>query len=1260
MDNNKDTLDFLTWHVGRTRAQQRAGEFFNRSKNSVSVSGKDINVIASCSDKNKLHEIILIEDENTERFPGDAVTASDVFASSENVVWNDTIKFETSDGILVSVDQYDYIQKYGPLPQYSYFGKTNNKDSTLMKTWRELSRKSSEARKDKAKDILYLTLGSVTWTREEATQTKPAERVTSPLLLCPITESVNSKDKPRFTISADNVKINSILRRELKLRNIDVFLNVPEVIPFGNAIVGALDRIAENARYTPNVDVDINDFTICILNSTNETICQLIEKNIDKLAESPLIKVLAGAMKYEDMSIKAVAPYAIYPLLADDTQREVMEMVRQGHSINISAAAGTGKSQTIANIIGVLVSNMRSVLALSEKAAANEVVIKYLGDMGLDKFVLSLDKKITVPEIVNQIDRIRNNTRVFLDPIRSRDLLNEAAEVESLLEEYNQTVYDVISGLDMTLYELIGEAIVCDACSNIDSLKVCKDTYRYSCRKLDELQEDINNTVSDRDFISFMQVGTTGDEETDELINATISDLKRSGVDIIKFVSDNNISVDKIAVSAKSNMARILAQALIFDGGLEKYGNVFLRAKYAKLTEYYSKLRTLYAGFIQQQIGERIAKAVEEDKTLIPMLERIKTSRMSTLDFFKKYGAAVIKLCPIVVSTPTAAVNYITDEMNVFDALLIDEASQVPIISVLPFLIGNRQLIAFGDNMQLDITSFFHANNIDNYDENGEYDISRSDKSILHVVAGKGIPTKQLRYHYRSKTQHLVTVSNKLCYNGNLNIVPDVYTSWDKLPENLGFELRRVDVPFNTASAIASKIQKKKKNKVVTEYPYLAEHERRVEDKIAEEIALCVSQIREETPEKSIGVITLNDHFQDKVIDALEDLDLFDSLADDEGLFVRSLENAQGREADVVIIAIEHDKRNIKGALMKNISGFFNGGEATEQSGNNRLNVLFTRAREKNIIFLAFDYNEIRDSERSLKRLYTYLEYAATGNMSCESEPKKTQDRANERAAIVVANSLVDKTVRTKIGEGTLSVDIGVMRDDSSDKYDVGFIMPDRKLTPNALCTKINLLERAGWRVLPLSLIYLLEKSESFKTQLPKMIANTKRLGSSADENFLTEIKPAVPLTLEEIATRGQASATFEEQPAPAKIIKHISTAELAREGIEDICRLVCDDEVRSATQSFIDATYRTNYQSFLIKLAQNVQKYAELNDIARLNTLSSKVFYLYKNLGEKRACYLLAELLRLSPLCEKEENQAILRELFDEAVKLKIIKEVK
>ncbi len=1255
-----NTLDFLDGCIERERVLQKSGEFFNKSKNSIAVSGKSSDVIAASSDKTKLHEILLPENENIERHQGDGVTVSDVFKSSERVVWNDTsIKFEAADGTLVSVDQYNYLEKHGSLPQYSYFGATNNKDSTLMKTWRELSRKASEARRDKAKDILYFTLGSITWTREDATETRPAVRVTSPLILCPITESLHSKDRPRFTISADNVKINSILKRELKFRNIDVFLNVADVLPFGRAITDALKRIEENARYTPNVEVDINDFTICILDSGGESVCQLIERNREKLAKSPIVQVLAGEKDYSDMEIKEISPYAVYPLLADDTQREVVDLVCKGHCSSIAAAAGTGKSQTIANIIGMLGSGMAKVLVLLENLAGAEVVIKFLTDIGIYDYALFINNKISVSEVVNKIDKLRNKPRVYLEPIRSRDLLNEIEEIESLLGEYNNAVYDVIPELDMSLYDLIGEAIVCDASCNVTSLTANKDSYRYACRKLDELQENIDNTILESDFISFMTTGTTGDEEADELISSPISDLKRIGVDILKFITDNNIDTNNVSITAKSNMARLIAREYISENGIDKYGNVFLRSKYAKLTECTARLRCLYAGYIQQKLSERVAKAIEEDKILIPMLERIKTSKMTTLDFFKKYGASVLKLCPIIVSTTTAAVSYITDDMNSFDAVLIDEASQAPIINALPFLVNNPQLVVFGDNLQLDTKSFFQTRINDNYDENGEYDITRSDRSVLHLVQGKGIPTKRLCYHYRSKTQHLITVSNKLCYNGQLNVVPDVYTSWDKLPDNLGYETIRVEVPFDTASAIASKVQRKRKNKLVNEYPYLEEHESRVEDKIAKEIALCVRRIREETPEKSIGVITLNDHFRDKVIDELEELDLFDVLSDDESIFVRSLENSQGREADVVLVVLEHDKRNIKGSLVKNISGFFNGGEATEQSGNNRLNVLFTRAREKNFIFFAFDHKEIKDSERSLKRLYTYLEYATTGNMSCETEPSIARDRTNEHAAKVVENALTGKTVRRKIGEGNLSVDIGVMDNPDSDKYEIGFIMPDRKLTPNVLCTKINLLERAGWRVLPLSVVYLLEKSESFKTQLPKMIANSRRLGSCAEENFLTEIPPAVPLTLEEIATRSRIISVIKEESEAPKIIPCISTEELANKGLEEKCRQVCDEDIRTASQSVIDATYRVNYQAFLIKLAQNVQKYAELNDVEKLVSLSSKVFYLYKNLGEKRACYLLAELLRLSPACESEEIQLKIRKLFEEAIQLKIIQEV-
>ena len=58
------TSDFLVWHVGRARSLQRAGEFLDKSKNSIALSGKDVRAIASCTDKNKQHEILLVDSED--------------------------------------------------------------------------------------------------------------------------------------------------------------------------------------------------------------------------------------------------------------------------------------------------------------------------------------------------------------------------------------------------------------------------------------------------------------------------------------------------------------------------------------------------------------------------------------------------------------------------------------------------------------------------------------------------------------------------------------------------------------------------------------------------------------------------------------------------------------------------------------------------------------------------------------------------------------------------------------------------------------------------------------------------------------------------------------------------------------------------------------------------------------------------------------------------------------------------------------------
>lgn len=1253
------TKDRLLREVTVCRSLQKSGNFIKQSKQSIRLYGRTsvavIKSIGRDSDERKktIHELILLDDEmSAERFDGEAVTLSSVYTSSDDVVFAcDNIAFKTEDGILLSANQYEYIknlERQGKsLPPNSYFAKSNNKDADVRRVWRDLTRKAGEARRDKAKDVLYLTIGTVKWTTSQ-TATAKEEEVTSPLLQCQIIEDTNSKDKPRFRIIGDCIKANSILAREFKEKHIDLFNGIAiDNIPLGDYALRVLSAIVENAKQYPDIQVNIDDMNICILDSTYESICQLIENNIEKLAQSPLIKVLSGEISYTDLPVNRIAPYAIYPLPTDDSQKKVLERVMAGESMNISAAAGTGKSHLMVLIAASMVAAGANLCVMSEKSAANEVFLKYAKRIGLDKYCLEINNKTTVSQIINQLEKISNTARVYLDPVKTKYTLDKTATTEKVFDDYNNAVYSNIPGLDISLYELIGEAISREKRNDLSSLTMSAVHYRAICLELDNLQQVIDNTVCEKDYEMYINNDDNLDSELYDLINEPIEALKEYGVDVVSFVKSNDIKAKDISAVIKANIARMFAQDEIEKKQINRFGNLKLRKEYAQLVESYEKMQSIYSGYMQQQVSERIVKAVSQDSDM-PNLSRLKTAKITLQDFFKQYGKSIMKMCPIIVTTPSAAVSYITEDMNTFNALLIDEASQVPIISVLPFLTADRQLIAFGDNMQLDISSFFTSSRDNGYNEKGEFDLSLTDKSILHMVQGK-IPNERLSYHYRSKTQHLVAVSNKTCYNDMLNITPDVYTGWDKLPESLGFELIKIDVPFDTQKA---------QNDLNA---YQMAYRKIVEQQMLDQIIDHIQRLQVEYPDKSIGIVTLNDYFQGKIYDIIEDMALegeinYDPDNEENGIWVRSLEKAQGKEADIVIIAIDHSQHTVDGSLFKNISGYFNAGKDSEQSGNNRLNVLFTRAREKNIIYIAFDYHEIKNTSGSLKRLYTYLEYSDTGKMSHIESQSNLMDKTNDYASKVIGRFLDNKEIREKIGSNALMVDIGILDKTNQDKYEVGFILPDRKITNNALYTKINLLERAGWYVQPLSLVYLLDKHNAIKNQITNMLAEKKgNFVHNISENYLTSKKPLVSITLEDIENRGNyigLDSLDEETSVESKEsdkIAHLSLEEFARLDIEQIVRAKCSDDIKDVTQDFIENNFKSNPQALLIKIAQNAHKAALDKNGPKIVELTKLVYNIYKNRGIDKARFLLGHLLRTMKDVESEGNQNLIRDLLRE-----------
>jgi very-short-patch-repair endonuclease len=141
---------------------------------------------------------------------------------------------------------------------------------------------------------------------------------------------------------------------------------------------------------------------------------------------------------------------------ADSTQRQCIIAAREGMSFVVDGPPGTGKSQTITNIIAELMLLGRTVLFVSEKAAALEVVYKRLAESHLSDFVLELHShNATRKAVAEDLGRALNSrpaaaTR-FGDSDRARLMANRTS-----LSNYAQAMNEVRRPLGRSLHQVLG------------------------------------------------------------------------------------------------------------------------------------------------------------------------------------------------------------------------------------------------------------------------------------------------------------------------------------------------------------------------------------------------------------------------------------------------------------------------------------------------------------------------------------------------------------------------------------------------------------------------------------------------------------------------------------------------------------------------------------------------------------------------------------------------------------------------------------
>ena len=418
-------------------------------------------------------------------------------------------------------------------------------------------------------------------------------------------------------------------------------------------------------------------------------------------------------------------------------------------------------------------------------------------------------------------------------------------------------------------------------------------------------------------------------------------------------------------------------------------------------------------------------------------------------------GQMVQRIKPVLLMSPISIAQYLPPGSTEFDLLLIDEASQVRPEDALGAIARCRQIVVVGDQKQLPPTSFFDrvagSDEEELRDEEEEIRTASATEleSVLTLCEARGLNPAMLEWHYRSRDPSLITVNNAEFYEHRLILPPSPVQN----DPDYGLAFRRVPGVYSSRSRGGGR-----------------PGTNRIE---AEAVARAVAEHARTRPDLSLGVVAFSKAQSDMLTEVLEIARREDEILDAflregraEDVFVKNIENVQGDERDVILISVGYGPHEPNARLASMSFGPVNG-----EGGERRLNVLFSRARTRCLVFCSFDPNDIdtartsRDGPRVLKR---FLEFARSGQLA---QPEATGAPADspfeEDVACMIRN--MGYPCDHQVGAAGFKIDLGVRHPDQPGRYILA-VECDGAAYHSALWARErdrlrqDVLEGLGWR----------------------------------------------------------------------------------------------------------------------------------------------------------------------------------------------------
>jgi very-short-patch-repair endonuclease len=314
---------------------------------------------------------------------------------------------------------------------------------------------------DQGVNSLFLTLGMVRWFESDDSNAA----LDAPLILLPVQlERQTARSTFSLRATGDDPLLNPALVEKLRLDFRLTLPPLPDVLEDFDPdafFLATQEALARRQRWKVTNAIELGLFTF-----QKFVMYQAIAAHSARLAAHPAIQALCTGRgervrqlppDIKEASLdKVFTPESTAQVLdADSSQQRALLAVSKGYDLALEGPPGTGKSQTIANLIAGALAAGQRVLFVSEKMAALRVVHGRLAALGLQDFCLELhSNKANKRAVLEELARVLDGPRI---PDHVEDgQLQRLADVREDLNGYDAELHEPLGRLGKSPYEVLG------------------------------------------------------------------------------------------------------------------------------------------------------------------------------------------------------------------------------------------------------------------------------------------------------------------------------------------------------------------------------------------------------------------------------------------------------------------------------------------------------------------------------------------------------------------------------------------------------------------------------------------------------------------------------------------------------------------------------------------------------------------------------------------------------------------------------------